>query len=74
MSFQKSLNLIQNLLIFLAISMCFLAILQHPFTGDDLLNSFSVNKGNFLDYLYEMYFGWSGRLFNFLIPGLFFVV
>ena len=73
MSFQKPLNLIQNLLIFLAISMCFLAILQHPFMGDDLLNSFSVNKGNFLDYLYEMYFGWSGRLFNFLIPGLFFV-
>jgi len=73
MSFQKSLDLIQNLLIFLAISMCFLAIFQHPFTGDDLLNSFSVNEGNFLDYLHEMYFSWSGRLFNFLFPGLFFL-
>lgn len=54
-------------------SMCFLAIFQHPFVGDDWLNSFSVNKDGYLEYIYNMYFTWSGRLFNFLFPGLFFV-
>ena len=56
-----------------AIFFCFLAILYYPFMGDDFINQHKVLNGTFFDYIAASYTGWSGRLFSFLIPGIFFL-
>jgi hypothetical protein len=67
--FQVSIIALSTLSIFL----CFLAIYYHPFTGDDFFNQNAVLKGSFIDYIASSYIGWSGRLFSFLVPGVFFL-
>ena len=57
----------------MAVFFCFLAILYYPFMGDDFFNQHSILKGTFVEYITASYMNWSGRLFSFLIPGIFFL-
>ena len=57
----------------IAIFFSFLAILYYPYMGDDFINQHSILKGTFVDYIASSYTGWSGRLFSFLVPGIFFL-
>jgi hypothetical protein len=41
--------------------------------GDDFLNQHSILEGTFFEYIVSSYIGWSGRLFSFIIPGVFFL-
>jgi len=41
--------------------------------GDDFFNQHSILKGTFFEYITSSYMNWSGRLFSFLIPGIFFL-
>lgn len=52
---------------------CFLAILYHPLVGDDFLNQHSILQGTFFEYIINSYTSWSGRLFSFIVPGVFFL-
>ena len=72
-SLNKSLSIASFIFALIGVFFCFLAILYHPFMGDDFLNQHSILQGTFLEYIIHSYTSWSGRLFSFIVPGLFFL-
>jgi len=49
-SLNKSLSIASFIFALIGVFFCFLAILYHPFMGDDFLNQHSILQGTFLEY------------------------
>ena len=51
-----------------------LAVWNHPFIGDDWHFLWNFNKSNnYFTFVYTQYLNWSGRIFQSVLPGIFFI-
>lgn len=74
MSIERIINTIFLGILALSIVLVFLAIWHHPFIGDDWFFLWELEKSNnYFTSISSHYMNWSGRVFQSILPGMFFI-
>jgi hypothetical protein len=74
MNIERIINTIFLGVLALSIVLVFLAVWNHPFMGDDWHFLWEFQKSNnYFTYISSHYMNWSGRVFQSILPGIFFI-
>lgn len=74
MNKESIINIVFIGILTLSLLFVFLAVWNHPFIGDDWHFLWNFDKSNnYFTFVYTQYMNWSGRIFQSVLPGIFFI-